>query len=228
MEIVRVRQEGGDDLVLPKVGDLINCATYQAPTPRALYHGSPIAPDELGPQIDPRLAVFFFKGQRIAHGEHSVVSMSSTLGFPVIRSLIHYDHPDMPDNGFHLDLSRRLNRAQQPFFFTSVETVEQLRDSHGYVYGANHPPTSAKPYAERQEIDEWRVPEPVVWDWAGRVTLHDFPASLLVVDGDHEQIDTFIEAFEASMEHPLTVGQETGVNVQYWDTWSQSYFATAA
>lgn len=186
-----------------------------------LFHGSPIGPEAMGDIIQPHQAKTRIKGALIDHGPRSAVSTSSTLDFPITRSLLHDRHPAFKGSPPFPILSRKANLNGEAYIFTAAEVLRHLHDNEaqGFVYASHHPPDSAAPFVGREDLAEWRVPEPLRWDWVGRTTIDDLPENILVIDSSEEAARTFLDEVPERSEHPFELSRHMGVLVSRLVLW---------
>ena len=181
-----------------------------------LIHGTPVDPVQMGSHILPFQAMTgtLKPGEVVEHG-HKAVSVSKTLRFPTIRSLLHPQHPDFLDVELYPLLSRITNAAQQAHIFTSSRAIQRIREqkSQGYIYISEAAPPSTICFNDREDIAEWRVPEPLYWDWATSTSAEDLPADLLVIKENDRDAREFIARFAESEKSPLATAQSMGVAV---------------
>lgn len=194
------------------------------------YHGTPVSPDQMGEMIQtrqPRTQIRVAEAS-INHGAGPAVCTSVSLRFPVLRSLLHDNHPSLTDWNYHLTLHRRINALEQSYIFTAAEVLRRLVEDRavGYVYAIHNAPASAAPYHERADLDEWRIPEDTRWDLVMRTTVHDLPGSLLVMDTGLDDTRTFFDALAHTTDHPLQLAADKKVPVlpfRQWQTAAQIF-----
>lgn len=209
-------QLAGEGSASLRVGQIVDCASFR-PSPRMLFHGTPVHPDQMGKFVLARQAQHHIGEQRINHGPQPAVSTSSDLVFPAIRSLLHEGHKDVGQD-FPIILNRLEDNQGRPFIFTAAELVKHLatQKSKGFVYATASPPAGAAPFDERADLAEWRIPESMRWDWVGCTTVADFPPDLLVVDAPAAETQTFLDAFIQSNTPPLELSKRLGITVMHF------------
>ena len=179
------------------------------------FHGTHIHPDTMGEFIVPAQAITGRPdGTQVNHGPRAAVSVSTTLDFPAIRSLLHNKRSEFKGNFYPL-LSRIANALNEPYIFTSATALDILieQELKGFIFGNEKLPDKAERFTERKDLAEWRIPAEVRWDWAAITTHRDLPENLLVIDAGSDDAREFIQRFEASVTDPLDLAHSLGVSV---------------
>ena len=180
-----------------------------------LFHGTLVSPDVMGEFIVPTQAITGKSdGTKINHGPRAAVSASTTLRFPIIRSLLHNKRGEFKGDFYPL-LSRVANAANEPYIFTSATALGILigQELKGFIYGNEKLPDTAECFTERIDLAEQRVPEKVRWDWVATTTHRDLPENLLVIDAVSNDAREFIQDFEVSEADPIDLAHTLGVSV---------------
>jgi len=208
-------------LAVLEVGARVDCAAFLPNKEPTLFHGTPIDPDTMGDVIRPHKAQSRRNGSLVNHGPAAAISTSTTLRFPCIRSLLHDNHPDLTRREFYPLLSRRTDAGGKPYIFTSAGALEILsyNKSAGFIYANSESPITAAPFEEREDLAEWRVPEPMTWEWVGRTSVRDLPEDLLVVDAASDRAKEFLDLLPLSYDHPLSMSKDNGIAVVDFATW---------
>jgi hypothetical protein len=195
---------------------IVDYSTLRAPQTIRLFHGTPVRPEDMGACIQPVQArTSTSHGRVIDHGPRPAVSTSTNCWFPAIRSLLHPKHVDFVGVELYPLLSRGANAAQAAYIFTAAAAIQRMveRQSQGFVYGSERLPACAERFASRKDLAEWRVYEPLVWDWAVTSSVYDLPPDLLVIDADESTAREFIRRFTASNTPPLELSVTLGMTV---------------
>lgn len=209
-----------------RVGDSINPSSPPTGSELTLFHGTLVDPDTMGDYINTNQATTLTDntGAHIAKHGRPAVSTSSTTEFPRLRSLLNKRQPSLSGNEFGITLMRIPTPNNKAYLFTSARILQELHNSnaHGYVYASIEPPPSAEPFPEREDLDEWRVPEPLKWDYAMKTRVTDLPSGLLVVDAVKDTTIKYLDQVEQSTTHPLEVSEHMEIPVYEFDTWRKN------
>jgi hypothetical protein len=180
-----------------------------------LFHGTPVSPELMGEFIVPAQAITGKSdGTKVNHGSEATVSASTTLNFPIIRSLLHNKRNEFRGNFYPL-LARVANAANEPYIFTSATALDILvkQGLKGFVYGNGQLPDTAECFTERIDLAEYRDPEKIRWDWAATTTHRDLPGNLHVIGAKNDDAREFVKRFEMSEAEPLDLAHTLGICV---------------
>jgi hypothetical protein len=219
LHIEHVRDEMG--ITLP--GRLLLETCHSLFKDKILYHGSYRSPSEMeGNALVPKQARWQdTDGNFYTHGDPAIAA-ADNFELPLIKSLLHDNHPALKDKKGFLILVRRMDSRGNTLWFTSKEAIDALTETkaegHVYLIGKKYKnPQYERKYFDRvlsHSLDEYRITEPIPLRMTTEIktTVDDLPSNLLVIDAPRDVASRMLDRLPKS--NIMALSQQTGIKVR--------------
>jgi len=186
-----------------------------------VFHGSPVPPAKMGEYIEARQSLTKdYDGRMVPHGAPAVSTSTYPGPFPIVRSLLHANHPCLADRAdIALTFGREANRRGIPYYFVGAVTLRVLMDNNGVgsVYACEGRGTT-EPLSGREDLGERRASKALRWVLASQTNVNDLPDFLQIINATEQQTWNFLDTLPEH-EDPRILADTLGVPLMSMSEW---------